>query len=275
MNLPCGEHKQVALEWPTDTTILRRPLSLAGRVDHPDGQTDLHLIHRVVGAGTHWLAQRREGDTVSIIGPLGNHFTRPDHGAEALLVAGGVGIPPMLYLASHLHGYRTIAFCGALTRDLIPLSVPSGTSQAATSGAAGFELLANVPEFAEHGASAVISTDDGSFGYHGYVTDALEVYLKNRLAALDAAQGLRNAVLYTCGPEPMMKHVVELAVRYGLACQVAVERVMACGMGTCQSCVIRLRRDPKRDGKAFEGKDWIYKLACTDGPVFSGEDLLW
>jgi dihydroorotate dehydrogenase electron transfer subunit len=73
----------------------------------------------------------------------------------------------------------------------------------------------------------------------------------------------------------MMKRVAEIAALHEVECQVAVERAMACGMGTCQSCCIRLRRDPARDGQAFAGKDWIYKLACTDGPVFLGRDLLW
>jgi dihydroorotate dehydrogenase electron transfer subunit len=73
----------------------------------------------------------------------------------------------------------------------------------------------------------------------------------------------------------MMKRVAEIATTRGIECQVAVERAMACGMGTCQSCCIRLRRDAARDGQAFAGKDWIYKLACTDGPVFLAKDLLW
>jgi dihydroorotate dehydrogenase electron transfer subunit len=103
------------------------------------------------------------------------------------------------------------------------------------------------------------------------VTQALEGYLDREFRGA----GEKRPVVYTCGPEPMMKRVAEIAGVRGIECQVAVERAMACGMGTCQSCCIRLRRDPKRDGQAFLGKDWIYKLACTDGPVFLGKDLLW
>ena len=94
-------------------------------------------------------------------------------------------------------------------------------------------------------------------------------------AGLSTQHSELRTVIYTCGPEPMMKRVAQIAADRGIECQVAVERAMACGMGTCQSCCIRLRRDPKRDGQAFEGKDWIYKLACTDGPIFLGRDLLW
>jgi dihydroorotate dehydrogenase electron transfer subunit len=77
-----------------------------------------------------------------------------------------------------------------------------------------------------------------------------------------------RAVVYVCGPEPMMKRVAEIATRRNVACQVAVERAMACGMGTCQSCAIRVRTDASPDG-------WRYRLACTDGPVFAAADLLW
>jgi dihydroorotate dehydrogenase electron transfer subunit len=186
----------------------------------------------------------------------------PDPGEIPLLVGGGVGIPPMLYLADKLDGRGGIAFCGALSRDLLPLTITAPAGDAV-------EPLENIEEFARHGVRSVISTDDGSYGFRGFVTQALERYLDT------ARSGAGASVIYTCGPEPMMKRVAQIAADRGIECQVAVERAMACGMGTCQSCCIRLRRDQKRDGQAFEGKDWIYKLACTDGPIFLGKDLLW
>ena len=85
---------------------------------------------------------------------------------------------------------------------------------------------------------------------------------------------LNPPTLYTCGPEPMMKRVAEIAAVRGLECQVAVERAMACGMGTCQSCCIRVRK-PDASKPPLVGRDWCYRLACTDGPVFRGADLLW
>ena len=94
--------------------------------------------------------------------------------------------------------------------------------------------------------------------------------------ALGAAAGTAPAAptIYTCGPEPMMKRVADIAAARGLECQVAVERAMACGMGTCQSCCIRVRKpDPAQP--PLPGKDWCYRLACTDGPVFRGAALLW
>ena len=129
----------------------------------------------------------------------------------------------------------------------------------------------DIGEFARHGIPALITTDDGSFGFRGLVTQALERYL-DRHVATRATRA--KAIVYTCGPEPMMKRVAEIAGARGIECQVAVERAMACGMGTCQSCCIRVRK-PDASKPPLVGKDWCYRLACTDGPVFRGVDLLW
>ena len=89
-----------------------------------------------------------------------------------------------------------------------------------------------------------------------------------------AASRQISPIIYTCGPEPMMKRIAAIAAERRLECQIAVERAMACGMGTCQSCCIRVRKpDPSRPPLA--GSDWCYRLACTDGPIFKGADLLW
>jgi len=249
--------------------FLRRPFSLAGRRDTANG-VELDLIQRIVGVGTDWMSRLKPGDIVDVLGPLGNAFRLPAENEVALMVGGGVGIPPMLYLASALAGRKGVAFCGALTRDLLPFTIDNaGVPPAADSA----EPLMAIAEFARHGLPAVITTDDGSYGFRGFVTQALERYLDKIFPG--GSSGATKPVIYTCGPELMMKRVAEIAAARGIECQVAVERAMACGMGTCQSCCIRLRRDPARDGAAFEGKDWIYKLACTDGPVFLGKDLLW
>ncbi len=171
----------------------------------------------------------------------------------------------MLYLAERLAGRKAVAFCGALSRDLLPLTL---LNESSTERADAIEPRYNAEEFSRYGIPAMISTDDGSFGFRGFVTQALERYLDAN------AQLAGRAVIYTCGPEGMMKRVAEIAAGRGIECQVAVERAMACGMGTCQSCVIRVRKpDPARPPMA--GRDWCYRLACTDGPVFKGSDLLW
>ena len=248
------------------TATLRRPFSLAGRRDVPGG-VELDLIHRVVGVGTDWLSRLRVGHAVSVLGPLGNGFTPPAGGDVAVMVGGGVGIPPMLYLAEHLVGRRAVAFVGATTRDLLPITV---TADAPPPTAYDLDPLYNIAEFARHGHAAVVTTDDGSYGYRGFVTQALERYLDRWFTTTD---GPRPAI-YTCGPGPMMRRVADIATTRGFACQVAVERAMACGMGTCQSCCIKVRKaDPA--APPLPGRDWAYRLACTDGPVFAAADLIW
>ena len=233
--------------------VLRRPFSLAGRRDDADGVT-LEFIHRVVGLGTHWLEQLKVGDAVHILGPLGNRFQLPRQHELAILVGGGVGIPPMLYLATLLANHSAVALCGVTTRDLLPLTIVGDAS--------AHEPTPCIEEFARHKIPTLISTDDGSLGARGFVTAALEKHL-------DSLPANTQAVIFTCGPEPMMKAVAAIAIKRGIPCQVAVERAMACGMGTCQSCVIRVKT-PMRNAR-----EWAYRLACTDGPVFAGADLLW
>ena len=241
--------------------LLRRPFSLAGRRDTPQG-VELDIIHRVVGVGTDWMSRLKPHDPVGVLGPLGNAFEPPPPGGTAILVGGGVGIPPMLYLAEALRDRPAIAFCGALSRSLLPLTILHEQP-------GGIEPALAIHEFARHNIPSVITTDDGSYGSRGFVTQALEHHLDSALSTQHSA-----LTIYTCGPEPMMKRVAAIAADRGIDCQVAVERAMACGMGTCQSCCIRVRKpDPSQPPLA--GKDWCYRLACTDGPIFRGADLLW
>lgn len=229
--------------------MLRRPFSLAGRT----GDT-VDLIHRVVGSGTAYLSALSEGDELNILGPLGNAFPLPKDGERAMLVGGGVGIPPMIYLASALgHAAKDAAvFAGATTKDLLALTVATPPHADGTPSSC-------IAEFSRHGVRAAISTDDGSLGAKGFVTHTLEAQL---------SRNATNAVIYTCGPEAMMKRVADIAAKHDVPCHVAVERAMACGMGTCQSCCIRVADPAKPDG-------WRYALACTEGPVFQSGRLLW
>jgi dihydroorotate dehydrogenase electron transfer subunit len=196
---------------------------------------------------------------VGILGPLGNRFELPKEDEAALMVGGGVGIPPMLYLAEKLAGRYALAFAGALTRDLLPLTIDHETADQGDS----VLPFQTIREFARHGIGTVVTTDDGSLGYRGFVTQALEKFLDVHMPKIESAH--LRPLIYTCGPEGMMKRVADIARARGIECQVAVERAMACGMGTCQSCVIRVR----------EGDGWRYRLACTDGPVFRAKELLW
>jgi dihydroorotate dehydrogenase electron transfer subunit len=250
--------------------LLRRPFSLAARRDTPDA-AELDILYRTVGTGTAWMARLLTADSVHLIGPLGNHFTPPPPNGLAILVGGGVGIPPMLYLASTLANQHAIFFAGATTRDLLPLTI---TADAPTPFPNSIDPLYNIAELAQYNIPAVITTDDGSWAFHGLVTQALEQYLDRFFHTRDPGPGTRNPTIYCCGPEPMMKRVADIAIRRGIDCQISVERAMACGMGTCQSCVIRVKKpDPAKPPLA--GKDSCYRLACTDGPIFHAADLLW
>ena len=236
--------------------ILRRPLSLAGRQD-VGGVARLDVIYRVIGTGTRWLAGAVEGDEISILGPLGNGFEIRDR--PAALVGGGVGIPPMIYLAAALAGAGNpvVALNGARTAALLPLTLIPGVAPRADG-----EPTGAVAEFAELGVPSAVATDDGCLGYAGLVSAAFEKWLNAHRPGAD------DLVVYGCGPEAMMRAVARTCEGHGLECQLALERHMACGMGTCQSCIVKVKDPAKANG-------WSYKLCCADGPVFDATQLLW
>ena len=232
---------------------LRRPFSIAGRWDDPvSGYSEIILIYRVIGKITGLMAQLSIGDNISILGPLGHGFSLPQEMTTALLVGGGVGIPPMIYLAEKLQrqGINALAFIGAQRADLIPLHI---------TGDVGLESTLNVREFAAFNTPTIVATDDGSMGQKGFVTQALQRYCRSKPQ--------NGAVVFCCGPTPMMRATALVADEFKLPCYASLEQPMACGMGTCQSCVIKYR--------PAGVEDWVYKLTCKDGPVFNTADILW
>lgn len=238
--------------------LLRRAFSIAG-LRREDLSTCVDVIYRVVGAGTVWMASLRSGDHISVMGPLGNRFPVSATKSQAWLVAGGVGLPPLLWLAEFLHarGKNVVAFLGAQSKDLLAIewtdAAPDADAVAATLCSA---------EFARCGAGLVISTDDGSCGLHGHVGQAM--------AAFQDAHSPNPAdvVVYTCGPYRMMRFVARHCAARGMECLVCMEQAMACGTGTCQSCVIPVREPSDAAG-------WRYALCCTEGPVFQAPRIDW
>jgi dihydroorotate dehydrogenase electron transfer subunit len=233
-----------------DGPMLRRPFSIGG-LRRRDGGTEIDLLGRVVGPGTEWLGRRKVGDGVNVLGPLGSGFSMPPVGAVALLVAGGVGLPPIRWMGEYLkkNGYFCVAWVGARHRGLLPVTLRSEPDR---SGKA--TLCAE--EFSRDEIPVCITTDDGSCGTSGRVTDALADFFSSAPAG-------RRCVVYACGPEAMLRATAELCRGYDVPCELAMERVMACGMGTCQSCVVRVRDDASESG-------WRYALCCREGPVFDG-----
>jgi dihydroorotate dehydrogenase electron transfer subunit len=246
--------------------MLRRPLSIGGRRELGGGISRVEIIYRAVGAGTRWLSTAPKGTELDFIGPLGNGFVIRPEKPLAALIGGGVGIPPMIYLAEALAaaGRRTVAFAGVRSAEMLPLEL--ACQPAATAAPSQC-----VREFAQYGIASVVATDDRSLGAAGPVSETFRQWLNTHLPAGD------ELVVYSCGPEPMMRAVAEICLSRGYECQLALERHMACGMGTCQSCVVKIRtHDQPQDGAAgAPGKGWAFKLCCTDGPVFDARDILW
>ena len=257
-----GEGKRAGVadaDFVMPVAYLRRPFSIADRRDLGDGSVEIDIIHRVVGRGTSLLARLEAGQSISLLGPLGIGFPVAEDLKVACLVGGGVGIPPMLYLAQLVAKgtAQAVAFLGAQRKDLLAVTL-EGEAPSAT----GVPVM-NCAELTPYRTPTVITTDDGSLGMKGYVTGALREFLKGR-------GDLRGTVVYCCGPTPMMKATAKVAAEFGVACLVSLEQPMACGMGTCQSCIIKY--------KALDGPptgDWAYKLTCTHGPVFDTRDIVW
>ncbi len=241
------------------TPFLRRAFSIADLADAAGG-VNLDVIYRVVGAATRWMESLAPGDSLSCMGPLGNAFQIHAHKPVAWLVAGGVGLPPMLWLAQALHraGKHVVAFCGAYSAELLALTLdptepPSRDGRQATPSAL---------EFSRHEVPVVISSDDGSIGFAGRIGEALCAFASaNPISPHDV-------VVYTCGPEGMMRYVADYCLNLRIECYVCMERAMACGSGMCQSCVV-----PVHDEDYPEG--WRYQLCCTDGPIFDARRIIW
>ena len=224
----------------------------SNRGDAPFGSVgaSAHSIYQVRGPGTRALAALRLGTSMSIIGPLGNSFPEPADGQTAVIAGGGIGIGPMLFLASWLRAkslpYRFVA--GFRSATMVPLRASARTVDRAmvTDIAAIWNQLL---------AGAIIATDDGSLGTRGTVLDAL--------AHLDlTAPASERWHLYGCGPGPMLAALARFAPARRAAAHFSAEQWMACGVGACYGCVL-----PAAAGG--------YLRVCADGPVFRAEDIDW
>ena len=239
----------------TGAAFLRRPFSIGG-LRRRSEVAEVDLLGRVIGPGTAWLNCRNPGDKVNVIGPLGRSFSVPDSSHSALLVSGGIGLPPVRWHTEFLRkkGISCFSIFGARERRFIPLALSSAPSPEG-------DMTRCADEFTRIDVPAAITTDDGSCGLRGRVTDAMERFLATKRDA-------GSVHVFACGPEPMLRAVASLCLARGIPCELAMERVMACGMGTCQSCVV-----PVFDSDRTEG--WRYSLCCTEGPVYRAADVKW
>lgn len=213
--------------------LLRRPLSLYD-VDASDGT--ISFLYKVVGRGTEILTRVQAGSRVDVMGPMGSGFTLPEPGSRALLVGGGVGMAPLVFLARRLVqiGCEVVILYGAATK----------------SGLGAYKRIASLD------VDCAAATDDGSAYYNGNVIDMLTSPAGTRL------DPTRTDFIYACGPEAMMAAVAGFARKAGIPGEVSLEEYMACGVGACLGCARKLKPD-----------DAEYVKVCKDGPVFGMDEV--
>lgn len=228
---------------------MRRPLSIM-RADADEGW--IEILYKIVGPGLHALAARKAGDTVNLIGPIGQPFRAHTDRPRTVLIGGGVGIPPMVFLAERLRAhahFRPLVLMGseipfpfrARPSVIVVPGMPAGT-------------IASMPMLEEWGIASRLASRSGFPGcFDGYVTQLAGEWL----GSLGAPE-LAEVELFACGPTAMLAAASQLARRFNVPCQVSLEEFMACAVGGCAGCTVRVRT-PQGDAM---------KRVCVDGPVF-------
>ncbi len=227
---------------------MRRPISIM-RVSADDGWVD--FLYKAVGEGTLLLAQRKVGETVNLLGPIGRPFEVKEK--RPLLIGGGVGMPPMVCIAESLRGGEKEPL--VILGSEVPFPFDARPSQIMIPGVPD-GVIAAMPLLEDWGIASRLASLQGYPGCHeGYVTDLARHWLD----ALDDTARSEVGV-YACGPHPMLEAVVSMARDYGLPVQVSLEEFMACAVGGCAGCVVEVQTD---EGPAMQ-------RVCVDGPVFDG-----
>jgi len=211
--------------------LLARPFGISAIIS----KRYIELYYRVVGRGTTLLSTVEPGQTLTVLGPLGNGFPAPERSSTPLLVAGGSGFPPLLYFATH-YGKQSHLFVGSRDKECLPPA-------------------AVMKDLRSRTKAIHYATEDGSRGVCGFVTDTLAKYLIR-----PAAGGA--PVIYACGPNAMLAAVSRLAAEHSVPCYVSMEERMACGLGVCMGCSVSM----KAGG---------YKRVCKEGPVFLASEIDW
>jgi dihydroorotate dehydrogenase electron transfer subunit len=234
---------------------MRRPLSIMRAADDW-----IEVLYKVAGEGLHLLTRKTPGDVVSLLGPIGQPFRLHHERPNVLLIGGGVGIPPMIYVADDMrqdiHEWRPMAILGSV----IPFPVDLVSSSLSVAGIDD-AVCSTMPLLEDWGIPARLTSLQGFAGCHeGYVTDLADRWLRS----LDDVE--RGGVeIFACGPTPMLRAVADLAARFDLPCQVSLEEFMACAVGGCAGCAVKIETP---DGPAM-------KRVCVDGPVFDAATVVW
>ena len=217
--------------------FLRIPLSIGG-VDPSAGVVE--ILYEAMGPKSQALARARQGDLLSCLGPLGRGFDPPSKG-RLLLVGGGIGVPPLLYLGTQTRsrGCHVRLLAGARTaRKLLPSDLLDRSAD-----------------------QVLVATDDGSEGHAGLVTDLLVRELET----------LTDCTVFTCGPHGMMARVTAVCQEFDVPCKASLEEYMACGFGVCVGCVVEVKPASGAEVSAYAR----YSRVCVDGPVFDSQRVVW
>ena len=216
--------------------FLRKPFSVCRR-NEKEGW--IEVLWKIVGKGTEIMSRYQRNEIVNIVGPLGRGYDIPPDLQTALLVGGGLGVAPLPFLCEEVRklGKSVEVFLGAKSEN----------------------ELSMVEAFKDLGVEVYLTTEDGSLGKSGLVTEIL----RERLNELMSLQGV---YLYSCGPNPFLQAMMNFSEERGIVGEVAIETMMGCGFGICVGCPVRVR-----DGRAGEG---LFKLTCIDGPVFNTTEIL-
>jgi dihydroorotate dehydrogenase electron transfer subunit len=220
--------------------LLRRPFSLHKVV----GRDKVLFLYKDVGRGTRLLARMAPQEVLDVIGPLGRGFKVGREVKHALLVAGGIGVAPLLGLASHLSHNRP---------DVAPVAFIGGR---------GRDDVLGTGELRGLKVKTYISTEDGSLPRKGFITASLEEYINKH-----KRRGTGGWAIFSCGPTPMLRSVAALAMQHGIKNYASLEANMACGVGACMGCVVKVIDEEHDTG--------IYKKVCDDGPVFDADTVMW
>ena len=235
---------------------MRRPLSIM-RANAATGEVD--FLYKVVGAGLRALSHARTGDTLNILGPIGNGFNPSKQRPRKLMIGGGVGMPPMVFLAEQLHQTGTsLDNSLVLMGSEVPFPFEQTTSTIAVQGITD-SATDGMPELESIGvASRLASLQDYAGCHQGYVTD-----LADRWLGALPPDALKEVEIFACGPEPMLEATAKVAAKFSVACQLCLEEFMACAVGGCAGCAVPV----------YSNEGMAMKRVCVDGPVFEAKSI--
>lgn len=237
-----------------DATLpMRRPLSIMRAADDW-----IEVLYKIVGEGLHLLADKKPGDIINVLGPVGQPFKPSPTRPKCLLIGGGVGIPPMVFLAESLldEQWAPLAILGSE----LPFPFSLEKSRIGLSWLDN-DIVSTMPLLEGWGVPARLTSLSGFDGcYRGYVTDLADKWLQSL-----GTDERRQVEVFACGPTPMLKAVAALAAKYDVPCQVSLEEFMACAVGGCAGCTVEITTP---DGPAM-------KRVCVDGPVFDASTVVW